>query len=143
VSLPERHYDLAAQVMATAIATSEQTSAPVSDALAGAAKEAGRVLGREVRAKAGARRSIAGTRRAVSEVLTEQGYEPRALGKTITLANCPFHRLAENHTELVCGMNLDLMQGLLEELSPGELRARLTPTPGMCCITIEPTPHGR
>lgn len=140
VSLPERRYDLAGQVMATAITTSEQTATPISDALAIAATEAGRVLGHEVQAKAGARPSQAGTRRAVSDVLTEHGYEPRVAGKTITLANCPFHSLAQNHPELVCGMNLDLMHGLLEGLSPGALRARLTPTPGRCCVTIEPAP---
>lgn len=137
VSLPERRYDLAGRVMATAIATAEQTAAPISEALAAAAKEAGRVLGQEVRAKAGVRPSQAGTFRAVSDVLTDHGYEPRAAGKTITLANCPFHSLAQNHTELVCGMNLDLMEGLLEGLGPGDLHARLTPTPGMCCVTIE------
>ncbi len=138
VSLPERRYDLAGQVMATAIARSEQTLAPISEALAVAATDAGRALGQEVRAKAGGRPSQATTLRAVTDVLTDHGYEPRADGQTITVGNCPFHSLAQNHTELVCGMNLDLMNGLLEGLGPGALRARLTPTPGMCCVTIEP-----
>jgi predicted ArsR family transcriptional regulator len=135
VSLPERRYDLAGQVMAQAITAAEQTATPISDTLAHAAREAGRVLGHEVRAKAGARPSQATTLKAVSDVLTEHGYEPRV---AITLANCPFHSLAQHHTELVCGMNLDLMNGLLEGLSPGALRAHLTPTPGMCCVTLEP-----
>jgi predicted ArsR family transcriptional regulator len=138
VSLPKRRYDLAGQVMATAIATSEQTATPIGEALAVAAANAGRALGQEVRAKAGTRPSRATTLKAVSDVLTEHGYEPRVDGKAITMANCPFHSLAQNHTELVCGMNLDLMNGLLEGLSPRTLRARLTPTPGMCCVTIEP-----
>ena len=138
VSLPERRYDLAGQVMATAIATSEQTVTPIGEALAVAAAEAGRAFGRQVRAKAGARPSQATTLKAVNDVLTEYGYDPRVAGKTITLANCPFHSLAQNHTELVCRMNLDVMNGLLEGLSPSALRARLTPTPGMCCVTIEP-----
>ena len=138
VSLPKRRYDLAGQVMATAIATSEQTEAPIREALAVAATDAGRALGQEVRATSGARPSQATTRKAVTDVLTEHGYEPRVAGKVITLANCPFHSLAQNHTELVCRMNLDLMNGLLEGLSPGALRARLLPTPGMCCVSIEP-----
>jgi predicted ArsR family transcriptional regulator len=138
VSLPERRYDLAGQVMATAIATSEQTTTPISEALAVAAAGAGRALGQEVRARAGARPSRAATLRAVNDVLTEHGYEPRSDGKAITLANCPFHSLAQNHTELVCGMNLDLLSGLVEDLGPGALHARLTPAPGMCCVTIEP-----
>jgi len=142
VSLPERRYDLAGQVMATAIATSEQTMTPISETLAVAATEAGRALGHQVRARAGARPSQATTIKAVNDVLTEHGYEPRVDGKTMTLANCPFHSLAQNHTELVCRMNLDLMNGLLEGLKPGAMRARLTPKPGMCCVTIEPA-HAR
>lgn len=138
VSLPERRYDLAGQVMAQAITAAERTASPISDALAHAARKAGRALGPEVRAKAGARVSRAGILRALGDVLAEHGYEPRVAGKAITLANCPFHSLAQNHTELVCGMNLDLMNGLLEDLSPGDLHARLTPTPGRCCVTIEP-----
>ena len=138
VSLPERRYDLAGQVMATAIATAERTAAPISEALGRAAKEAGGELGAEVRAKTGARPSKAATLGAVSDVLSEHGYEPRVVGRTLTLANCPFHSLAQNHTELVCGMNLDLMDGMLDGVSPGAFRARLTPTPGMCCVTIEP-----
>lgn len=138
VSLPERRYDLAGQVMATAITTSEQTTTPISEALATTAKEAGHALGLQVRAKAGARPSRAKHLKAVSEVLTEHGYEPQVAGKTMTLANCPFHSLAQRHTELVCGMNLDLMNGMLEGLSPRALCARLTPTPGKCCVTIEP-----
>jgi predicted ArsR family transcriptional regulator len=143
VSLPERRYDLAGQVMASAIATSETTTVPISEALSAAAAEAGRLLGQQVRTIAGPRPSRATTLKAVGEVLTEQGYEPRCDGKTIKLANCPFHSLAQNHTELVCGMNLDLMNGLVDGLRPGRLRARLTPTPGMCCVTIEPAPSER
>ena len=142
VSLPERKYDLAGQVMAQAITAAEQTATPISDTLAHAAREAGRVLGNEVRAKAGARPTQATTLKAVNDVLTEHGYEPRMAGKAITLANCPFHNLAQHHTELVCGMNLDLISGLLEDVCPGALRARLTPTPDMCCVTIEPA-HAR
>ena len=137
VSLPERRYDLAGQIMATAITTSEQTATPITAALRDAAKQAGRLLGQQARAKAGTRPSQTGTLKAVSAVLTDHGYEPRATGKTITLANCPFRSLAKDHTELVCGMNLDLLEGLLDGLGPTELSARLTPTLGMCCVTIE------
>jgi predicted ArsR family transcriptional regulator len=138
VSLPERRYDLAGHVMAAAMVTSEQTATPIGEALATAAREAGRALGRDDRIKTGARPSRAATLRAVTEILTGLGYEPRAAGKTIMLANCPFHRLAQNHTELVCGMNLDLVNGLLDQVGRGTMCARLRPTPGMCCVTIEP-----
>ena len=136
VSLPERRYDLAGQVMAQAIATSEETSVPIGQSLRAAAKQAGQTLGHQARDKAGSRPSRTAIISAMSEVLTEQGYEPRADGKAITLANCPFHSLAQNHTDLICGMNLDLMEGLLEGLGSVALQARLTPTPGMCCVMI-------
>ncbi len=53
------------------------------------------------------------------------------------LANCPFHRLAEEHRDLVCGMNLDLLDGLLAGAAPAAgLTARLDPVPGQCCVRI-------
>ena len=46
----------------------------------------------------------------VRDVLAAHGYEPRLRGRTVTLLNCPFHLLAQEHTELVCGMNLALLR---------------------------------
>jgi predicted ArsR family transcriptional regulator len=53
------------------------------------------------------------------------------------LANCPFHILAQDHTELVCGMNLRLLNGLLDGLAPTGLTARLDPAPPHCCVRLE------
>jgi predicted ArsR family transcriptional regulator len=136
VSLPGRRYDLAGHVMAQAIATAEGTSVPIGQALSAAAKQAGQALGQQARDKAGGRPTTSMIVDAVNEVLTEQGYEPRTDGRAIRLANCPFHSLAQHHTDLVCGMNLDLIEGLLERVGPVPLQAGLTPTPGMCCVTI-------
>lgn len=72
------------------------------------------------------------------EVLAEQGYEPRQDGSTVTMANCPFHALAKSHLELVCGMNLDLVEGLLDGFGPTALCARLEPEGGRCCVTVGP-----
>ena len=77
-------------------------------------------------------------RRAVLEVLARHGYQPE-LGDhdEIALANCPFHRLAEQHRTLVCGMNLDFLRGLLDGIGPTDrLAARLAPEPGYCCVRI-------
>ena len=143
VSLPERRYDLAGELMAQAIVTAEETSSGVGDALTATAREAGRALGQQVRELAGARPRKGVLVEAVTDVLTEQGYEPRTDGSTITLANCPFHALAQHHTDLVCGMNLDLLEGLLDGVGHDALRARLSPAPGRCCVTIEPGAPGR
>ncbi len=122
VSLPERRYDLAGRVMAEAITAATRQGIPVADALRAAARTVGRSLG------------VPGDQPA--EVLARHGYEPRTTGDAVVLANCPFHALAERYTELVCGMNLDLINGLLDALGPGERRARLDPAPGRCCVTI-------
>jgi predicted ArsR family transcriptional regulator len=56
--------------------------------------------------------------------------------KEIVLTNCPFHRLAEEHRALVCGMNLSLLGGVLETTGAEPLKARLAPEPGYCCVRI-------
>jgi len=136
VSLPERRYDLAGHVMARAITTSQQAGIPVTDALREAARAVGRTLADQVKERSGTRPSKAATARAVSDVLAQSGYEPRGTTNGLTLANCPFHSLAQEYTSLVCGMNEDLLDGLLEAVPTTKLRAQLDPEPGRCCVTL-------
>ncbi len=115
VSLPERRYDLAARVMAEAITISEDKAIPISAALRDAASEAGRELGEAARQQAGNRRpSRAEALAAVEDVLADRGYAPRQVGAGLELANCPFHNLARRYTNLVCGINFDLIDSLLD-----------------------------
>jgi predicted ArsR family transcriptional regulator len=137
-SIPERHYDLAGSLLAAAIDESTRTGAPVAECLRLAARAAGTQIGREATdAIVGARRT-AERRQAVLDVLARHGYEPQVgRHKEIVLANCPFHRLADQYRDLVCGMNLDFLAGLLEGTGHTErLTARLEPTPGYCCVRI-------
>lgn len=137
-SVPERHYDLAGSLLATAVATSTRTGTPVGDCLRVAAREAGHRIGEEAGDAVRAARRGDERRQAVVDVLARHGYEP-VVGrrKEIALANCPFHRLAEEQRELVCGMNLDFLGGLLEGMrSTDRLTARLDPAPGYCCVRI-------
>jgi predicted ArsR family transcriptional regulator len=137
-SIPERRYDLAGSLLATAIAEAERTGAPVADCLTAAARAAGRVIGQEAASATRLLTRRDDRRNAVVEILARHGYEP-VLGKRgeIALANCPFHRLAEEHRSLVCGMNLDFLAGLLDGMGPADrLRARLAPEPGYCCVRI-------
>jgi predicted ArsR family transcriptional regulator len=137
--VPERRYDLAGSLLATAIAEAERTGSPIAKCLKATARAAGRVIGEEAAAAAGPRSNREGRRQAVLTVLSRHGYEP-ALGKRgeIALVNCPFHRLAEEHRNLVCGMNLDFLSGLLEGIGPTDrLGARLAPEPGYCCVRIK------
>ncbi|WP_116201737.1 helix-turn-helix transcriptional regulator [Amycolatopsis circi] len=72
---------------------------------------------------------------AAKELLAARGYEPRLDDDVLRLVNCPFHVLSQRHPGLVCGMNLALLEGLLEDAEG--LRARMDPRPGLCCVVVE------
>jgi predicted ArsR family transcriptional regulator len=137
VSLPERRYDLAGRIMAGAISASEAGTMPLSTALHDTAFAIGRSLGEEARRRAGPEPGRDAVLAAAKGVLDDYGYESREGDGEggLTLANCPFHALAQDYTELICGMNLDLLRGMLESLG-GDLEARLDPAPGRCCVTM-------
>ena len=143
VSLPERRYELAGHLMAQAIVDAEHDGVPIATALSRAAKGTGRALGEQARRRAGSGAGQAALLAAAWRVLEEQGYEPRADPGGLTLANCPFHALAQDYTDLVCGMNLDIVDGLLAGLGPANLEARLDPAPGRCCVTMRRRPPDR
>ena len=69
------------------------------------------------------------------DVLAEHGYEPRLVDDDVCLTNCPFDRLAAEHTELVCGMNLALVTAAARTLDP-RLAPRLEPADGRCCVVV-------
>jgi predicted ArsR family transcriptional regulator len=137
-SVPERHYDLAASLLAAAATESTRTGVPVAECLRVAAHTAGRQAGDEGREAVIAARRNDERRQAVIDVLARHGYDPQLDRRSeIPLANCPFHRLAEEHRELVCGMNLDYLDGLLDGIGQADrLAARLEPAPGYCCVRI-------
>ncbi|HSB86134.1 MAG TPA: helix-turn-helix domain-containing protein [Ilumatobacteraceae bacterium] len=138
-SVPDRHYDLAGSLLASAVAASASTGAPVRDCLRDAARTAGRQVGEAARA-AGEMTPGGDHGGDIISVLERHGYEPMIDARQeIALANCPFHRLAEEHRDLVCGMNLDFLDAMLEGIEPDEhLTARLDPAPGHCCVRIAP-----
>jgi predicted ArsR family transcriptional regulator len=70
--------------------------------------------------------------------LADEGFEPaRDDDGTIRLRNCPFHTLANQQRELVCGMNLALIEGVLSGARVRGLKAVLDPKPGMCCVALK------
>jgi predicted ArsR family transcriptional regulator len=137
VSLPPREYDLAAALLARAIEETDADGGDVRAALERVSHEFGRTMGEQVESRAGgARASIAKRRAALVDVLREHGFEPRVVDRQIVLGNCPFHDLAQQFTDLVCGMNLHMMEGVRSVLTAGEdrLQPRLEPQPGACCV---------
>lgn len=134
VSLPQREYDLAASLLATAIDAATATGEPVADAVARVAAAHGREFGGAARGEAS---PTGDALEAAAAVLAQHGYEPRRTERGIELANCPFHELSRSHTALVCGMNRALLGGVTEAIAPGALRIRLDPARGRCCVVIE------
>lgn len=136
VSLPERRYDLACGLMAQAIEKSTLEGTPVLDALTDAAAAFGTDLGDRARAAADSLVDPDATREAACQVLAAVGYEPHVQEATIVLRNCPFHALSQDHTALVCGMNLALVGAVTDRLGPG-LIPRLDPGEGRCCVVVD------
>jgi predicted ArsR family transcriptional regulator len=76
-------------------------------------------------------------REAMEAVLREHGFEPQAdEDGNIRLRNCPFHHLAIEHTQTICGMNLALIEGLAGSFGTSTLHPALEPRPGCCCVVI-------
>ena len=124
VSLPPRRYEIAGEVLASAMELLQCQATPADEAVAQAAGQVGRQL------------AAGGTD--LTELLGRSGYEPRyGPGGCIHLGNCPFHELVARHAGLVCTMNLHLLRGLLAGLGSGA-QARLDPAGGRCCVTITP-----
>jgi predicted ArsR family transcriptional regulator len=133
LSLPGRRYELAASLLAEAFS---QQGADPAEALDQVAHRFGEDLGAQARRRLGRRPSDTRLLHATCDVLRDQGFEPAETGGTVRLRNCPFQSIAQDHPELVCGMNLSLAQGLLAGLGAGGLEARLEPQPGMCCVAF-------
>jgi len=136
VSLPARQYGLAAGLLAAAVSDATNTGTPVGESLSRVATERGRALGERARAEAGTRPSRRALLDAALAVLEAQGYEPRRHGSEVVLANCPFHALAEEQRDLVCGMNHDLLCGVADAVGDDVVSARLEPSEGNCCVRL-------
>jgi predicted ArsR family transcriptional regulator len=135
VSIPPRRYDLAATLLAEAV--EEAGDRPARSSLADVARRFGRRLGEEIRARSSARASRARRMAALAEGLGGYGYDPRWDGTTLRLDNCPFHILSGSHRELVCGMNLCLLEGVVEGMRTTDLQAcPRAPEADECCVTI-------
>jgi predicted ArsR family transcriptional regulator len=140
-SVPDRHYELAGSLLATGVAESMRTGQPVAECLSTAARTAGRRIGEAARTTTGARTGDEERIDVVCGILARHGYEPRTdRHGEIALANCPFHRLAEEQRPLVCGMNLDFVAGMIEGMGEADhLQAQLAPEPGWCCVHLATT----
>ena len=130
VSLPDRRYEAASHLVTDALMEAESTGAPPREILNRRAHEWGADLASTASGD-------------LTGALGDFGFEPRTEGGSILLGNCPFHSLAQRHAQLVCGMTLCLINGLLDGIKANGVSARLDPSPGQCCVRVVQTPSSR
>lgn len=122
VSVPARRYDLMGDLLASAVGLAAAQGGPVLDALRVTATDAGRSSGREA---------------VTFEALLEStGYHPASDGRGTVMMNCPFHRLAAEHTEVVCAANHAFLCGAAEATGRDPADVRLEPGAGRCCVRV-------
>ena len=121
-SVPERHYELAGELLASAIERAENERMPVRDALRAQAHDTGAAIG-----------TAAG---GLDEALAACGYAPAEDHEgAVLLENCPLHALAAAHTDLVCTANLALLEGVVEATEATRTPV-LAPSAGRCCVVL-------
>jgi predicted ArsR family transcriptional regulator len=122
---PPRDYRLLAELLVQA--ASDDRSGAVRASLERTAFEFGRSFGEHHTTDDGNR---------LASALRISGYEPyeAECGK-VRLCNCPFHGVARQDPELVCALNLRLVEGLIDGLD-ADARATLQPQEGQCCVAI-------
>jgi predicted ArsR family transcriptional regulator len=139
VSVPQREYELAAKLLAQAVAADESQNARA--ALDRGAHQLGTDLGICSRGPATETDDLL---QRVQVALAQHGFEPwQDQDGTVNLGNCPFHQLAAQFPAIVCGMNLALIDGLIDGLGAAGLHPALDPQPGRCCVVVRKARAGR
>lgn len=134
VSLPRRRYDLSSHVLADAV-TQALGGTPMAEALRGAADRAAAVVVDSFGLNEGTELAR------MDGILNRLGYEPRIDGEALSLGNCPFAALSEEHEDLVCPLNRDFVEAVGRELDCVDLHARSVEPGTGCCVRVEPR-HG-
>lgn len=122
VSVPPRDYELLAKLLVTSV--EQDGTGAVQAAVNEAAAEAGRRAGSQTGGN-------------VLGALRNCGYLPRPGDDgRITLRNCPFHMVAQEHREVVCGLNLHLVRGVITGCGDRHATAELDAHPERCCVVV-------
>jgi predicted ArsR family transcriptional regulator len=128
VHVPERNYERAAELFATAL---EAHTGGLPTPLREAAQKMGKHVGEKEHARSSSRRLM--------DALEAGGYEPQVdESGAIRLLNCPFHALVEQHRPLVCGTNLALAEGIVRGVRASDMVPVLDSQPGYCCVSFRP-----
>ncbi|WP_211877729.1 transcriptional regulator [Pseudarthrobacter albicanus] len=146
-SVPDRNYDLAAELLLAAVEASAADGVPAREALLRSAYARGESAGKAAAEVAGEAAGAAAEN--FAGLLAAEGYRPESDGAGgLVLVNCPFHRLAAGHAGVVCAMNGAFLNGAaagcgmppdrIEALDLEDLRASGAAQRGQCCARIKP-----
>ncbi|GGZ91726.1 helix-turn-helix transcriptional regulator [Streptomyces echinoruber] len=129
VSLPPRRHDLLASLLAEAVAA-QRPAESAREAALRVARDRGEALGAAARGGD------------VGAFLESLGFEPADAGDGRTvLHNCPFHPVAAEAPDLVCGMNHAFLCGYLAAAGERGTTAVPAPRADACCVELR-TGHG-
>lgn len=117
VSIPPRRYELAARILLDAAREGHLDA----EALTEVARRTGEEIGQV----------------GLAAALEATGYEPMTEDGETRFRNCPFHVLRDRDRETTCGLNLALVEGMVEG-SGSETDAVLAPEEGYCCVRLRP-----
>ncbi len=116
VSIPPRRYELAARILLEATDEGDLDSEVINEV----ARRTGRQIGVDGLASAFAR----------------TGFDAAVENGETRFRNCPFHVLRDQDLLTTCGMNLALVQGMIEG-SGSDATASLAPEDGYCCVRLD------
>lgn len=136
LSLPERHYDVLARLLAETINSDQPTSSEE-----GPAHDYGRALGTQERQSLRGRRGPARLLGCVEDVAETLGFDPyRDSNDAVRLRNCPFDPLSRLYTPLVCGVAQAILTGVIEGLEADQLTVSREMDPDRCCGVVSSQP---
>src|SRR5262245_35189033 len=134
LSVPERRYELVAQILADAIAHAPD-DAPTE--VTRGADRRGRQIGVILAEAQRQRHAGASVMPRACHALAKLGFEPgRVDTGQVRLHNCPFHSLAMAQPGLICGLNRAFVQGVLSGMGLDEVTAVLSPQRPACCVVL-------
>ena len=105
---------------------------------------AGRSWGRKVVQDTSRRGALAmeGAVNTLKQVFDQVGFQPEVLTHgtevTLMLRHCPFREVATRYPDVVCGLHLGMLQGVLVELGGAAVAESLDPlvTPHLCIARV-------
>lgn len=117
VSIPPRRYELAARILLDAARVGHLDSGALTEVAQRTGYEIGQV--------------------GLGAALEATGYEPVVEEGETRFRNCPFHVLRDRDRDTTCGLNLALVEGMVEG-SGSDSEAVLVPEEGYCCVRLSP-----